>query len=203
MPALLTFALALTGCSQSPVRSTDNPAFVKAYQARFTQLRGVSNWTLQGRLAISDGKDGGSGNLSWSQNSLETLMSFRGTLGKGAWQLKADQNGARLELADGSIHRAPTVAELVLKQVGWKVPVDALAWWVKGLIQPGDWDVRELDELGRVRRLGQSGWDVEIGSYVHAQEYWLPGKLTARQGKYLVKLAVRNWRLPGEGPGLD
>ena len=201
---LATLALVvLAGCSPAPVRSTDNPAFVSAYQARFLQLQEISDWTVLGKLAISDGTEGGSGSLSWHHHPGETRMSFRGTLGKGAWRLEANPAEARLELADGSVHTARTVAQLVLNQVGWKVPVDALAWWVKGLAQPGDWELRELDEQGRITTLRQFGWDVEFGAYTDQQDQWLPSRLTARRGDYLVKLAVRRWEFQANGSELE
>ena len=46
-------------------------------------------------------------------------MNFHGALGRGAWQLNADENGAVLEWADGEIHRADTVGELLEQRLGW------------------------------------------------------------------------------------
>lgn len=200
---ILLVGTLLAGCSPVPTRTTENPVFTQAYLARFEHLQLLTDWAVEGRLAISDGKDGGSGTLSWAHTELETRMSFHGAMGKGAWRLQADATGARLELGNGSVHSASTIAELVREQVGWKVPVEALSWWVKGLAQPGDWDTRVLDAEGRVTALRQSGWDVDFGNYAEPEVHWLPSKLTARQGKYLVKVAVRKWKLGVEGSGIE
>jgi outer membrane lipoprotein LolB len=196
-------SLVLAGCSRVQTRSSEDPASALAYQSRFDQLELLSDWTLEGRLAISDGNEGGSGSLSWFSSETVTRMSFRGAMGKGAWQLQSDANGARLELADGAVRFAPTVAELVLEQVGWKVPVEALSWWIKGLALPGEWEARLIDAEGRVVELRQSGWDVDFSNYSLQENLWLPGKLTARRGNYLVKMAIRKWRLGAEGSGVE
>jgi len=82
--------------------------------------------------------------------------------------------------------------------VGWKVPVDALAWWIKGLADPGEWETRVVDEEGRLKKLRQFGWEVDFDNYGEPESFWLPAKLTARRGDYRVKMVVRKWRL-GEG----
>lgn len=184
-------------------RPVENPVFAQAYQLRLEQLQALDHWALDGRLAISDGKEGGSGSLSWLNEEDMTRMSFRGALGKGAWQLQTEAAGARLQMANGAVHYAPSVAELVLKQVGWKVPVEALTWWIKGLAQPGDWETRVLDENGRLKRLRQFGWDVDFANYTESNGYWLPARLSARHGEYSVKMAVRKWRLGEEGAALE
>lgn len=203
MTRRVLFVLALAGavfagCTPLRTRTVENPAFAQAYQLRFEQLRALDHWALDGRLAISDGQEGGSGNLSWLKAERMTRMSFRGALGKGAWQLRTEAAGARLELANGDVHYAPSVAELVLNEVGWKVPVEALTWWIKGLAQPDEWETRVLDENGRLKKLRQFGWDVDFASYGESDDYWLPTRLSARHGEYSVKIAVREWRLGEE-----
>jgi len=177
------------------MRTPESAAAVTAYQARLQELESLVQWTLNGRLAISDGKDGGSGSLIWQNDGDRTRISFHGAMGKGAWQLQADSTGARIELANGEIHEAPTVTALVVQELGWKVPIDALSWWVKGLADPAKWESRELDEQGRLVKLSQFGWEVEFGNYDEVSGSMLPSKLTARRGKYLVKMVVRTWEL--------
>lgn len=184
-------------------RPVEDAASVQAYQSRAEKLGSNQNWALSGRLAISDGKDGGSGSLSWSQDGEAIQMSFRGALGKGAWQLQSDVNGARLELANGTINYAPSVSELVLEHVGWKVPVDALNWWIKGLAQPGKWEARILDEQGHLMQLEQSGWEVKFANYSGSADASLPGKMTARRGPYLVKMVVKDWTLGPEAVAIE
>lgn len=200
---LVLAGLALAACSPMRTRPAEDALWAQAYQSRAETLGARTSWAFNGRLAISDGKDGGSGSLSWSQDGEKTMMSFRGALGKGAWQLQSDSGGARLELANGEVSFASSVRELVLEHVGWKVPVDALAWWIKGLAQPGDWDARTLDEDGQLVDLHQFGWEVKFANYSGPPEASLPRKMSARRGPYLVKMVIREWTLGTEVVAVD
>lgn len=194
---LLIAALLMQACSTAPRVPGSDGARVALYESRAAELAEVSGWTLQGRLAIRNADDGGSGSLRWREGPDGSRMDFHGTLGRGAWRLDADGAGAELELADGSLYRAETVSELVRDQLGWDIPVDALAWWVLGLEAPGDPYSRRLGEDGTLEFLSQDGWDIEFGRYRDFGGVSLPLKLEARQADRTVKLAVRDWELGG------
>ena len=185
----------LAACSSVPVTKKDQAGLAGLYQVRHDVLLSLDQWAFEGRLAVNDGQDGGSGHFNWQRQGEASSMDFHGALGRGAWRLDADRNGAVLELADGEIDRAPSVGQLVERRLGWKIPVDALAWWVRGCTAPGNWDQRELDEYGRLMVLNQFGWEIEYGKYTEAEGIFMPLKLTARQDSYTVKLAIRDWSL--------
>jgi outer membrane lipoprotein LolB len=188
----------LHACSVTPFRPPESVEAAMAYQKRLDRLQSFEHWTLKGRLAISNGKDGGSGNLIWQNDGDETQISFHGAMGKGAWQLHASPAGARIELANGEVHNAPTLAALVVQEVGWQIPIDALSWWIKGLADPANWESRELDEKGQLLKLSQLGWEVEFGNYAEVSGSSLPAKLTAHRGKYLVKMVIQAWNVKAE-----
>jgi len=178
-----------------PGTKVDQTDRVILYESRFAELLGRDQWALEGRLALNDSRDGGSGHFSWQKQGEISSMGFHGTFGRGAWRLAADGEGAVLEFADGEIYRAPSVSQLVGQRLGWEIPVEALTWWVRGLAAPGDWAGRELDELGQLMRLSQFGWVIEYGKYTDQEGALLPLKLTARRDTYTVKLAIRDWIL--------
>lgn len=192
----------LEACSTTPTYKAD-PGAELAYQQRQEYLVGLDHWRLAGKLAASDGKDGGSGNFSWENLDAETHMSFRGALGKGAWELEASEGQAVLRFADGREYFATSIAQLVSAHMSTEVPVDALSWWVLGLARPNDWEKRQLDAEGRIIYLRQFGWDVDFSGYRLEQDVWLPGKLVARNQQHSVKLAISNWTLADEVPTFD
>ncbi len=198
----IVLALILNACAtQKP--QIAGPAAEQNYQQRLDYLLSLSGWTLTGRLAASNNKDGGSGSLSWQQQGSSSQMSFRGTLGKGAWELVALPGRASLRFADGREYSAPSIAQLVTSHMHAKVPVDALSWWVLGMARPDDWADRQLDEEGRMIHLKQLGWDVSFSNYKLSEQVWLPGKLVARNGDHTVKLAISTWTLGEGAPPLD
>jgi outer membrane lipoprotein LolB len=103
-----------------------------------------------------------------------------------------------LEMADGGVYRAKTSNELFEQRIGWKIPVTALAWWVRGISAPGRWEMRELDEHGNLLKLSQQGWNIEYSRYRDSGGVSMPTKMTARRPPYSVKLVVQHWELQAE-----
>ena len=195
---LLLFAAALTqapGCGTVQPLETEQAALVPLYEQRAARLQLQDSWSLEGRLAVSDNDEGGSGFLSWQQRPGSSRMDFHGALGRGAWRLLAGTDGAELEFADGRRYRADSIDDLLRAQVGWQVPVEALAWWVRGLAAPGKLQQRVLDEEGRLSTLQQADWRIEFGRYAIFGGEAMPARMTARQQDRTVKLAIRKWEL--------
>ena len=194
LPLLLLSVL--PACSTIPPADEDEYERARLYELKFDHLAGLDDWNMNGRLAVRNEEDGGSGSFNWKHTSGDSRMDFHGALGRGAWRMTAWADGAELELADGTIHRAHSVNELVRQQLGWEIPVDSLSWWIRGMAAPGEFQERQIDEAGNLRELRQDGWLVEFGKYRIFQGISLPVRLSATQAEWKVKLAVRDWDLP-------
>ncbi len=190
----LTLAFLLSACAAQSTRIAGIEA-ERAYQQRYDFLVALDDWSLTGRLAASNSKDGGSGSLSWQNSNEATHMSFRGSMGKGAWELQAAEGLANLRFADGRQYSASSISKLVTNHMKSDVPVEALSWWVLGLAWSNTWDERQLDAAGRLISLRQLGWDVNFSGYKLEDQVWLPGKLVARKQDQTVKLAISDWSL--------
>jgi outer membrane lipoprotein LolB len=191
-------AILLTACASAP--STDGTLSKterkKRYESRAAIIQMHQSWALDGKLAVSDGEDGGSGKLKWRTQPGLSELDFRGTFGRGAWQLAIRPGRSVLNLANGDTWEASDVSILVRKHVGWDVPVDALQWWVRGLAAPGRYSSRDIDDSGRLTLLSQDGWNVEYQRYQEFAGMALPTKLEARSGDHQVKLVMRSWNIP-------
>jgi outer membrane lipoprotein LolB len=199
LPPLLV--LALTACSTVPTLDVDESERISRYEARSGRLALLGSWTLEGRLAVRGEEEGGSGSFNWSRTGSTNRMDFYGAFGRGAWRLAADDSGAVLERADGSVYRAGSIDELVRSEVGWEIPVGALGWWARGMAAPGGFSARTLDEAGRLIDLEQGGWTIEYGRYRAFGDLDLPVKVVARSPEWQLKLAIREWELPPDGSG--
>lgn len=189
---MLAALLSVTGCVTTPPATGPGD---ERYLERASALAEIQRWGLRGRLAVSDGEDGGSGTLIWQQAPESTRMDFHGALGRGAWRLSVDPGEAELVLADGRNYRADSVDTLVRRELGWRIPVSDLSWWVRGLEAPGPVEGRRLDAEGNLVELSQRGWIIEYGRYRDMDGVSLPSKMTARRAERSVKLAVREWSL--------
>lgn len=185
-----------SACSNLPTIEPDDARRQQLYNERQDSLITEESWSLKARLALNNGEDGGSGTLNWVQGRDELQLDFHGALGRGAWTLESSQGQAVLTQADGQVVTAMTVNELVRDQLGHEVPVDALAWWVRGLAAPGDREGLTLNEYGAPQRLQQAGWRIEFERYREFEGRLMPLKITARQDEWVIKLAIRAWKWP-------
>ncbi|HLA74858.1 MAG TPA: lipoprotein insertase outer membrane protein LolB, partial [Gammaproteobacteria bacterium] len=83
-----------------------------------------------------------------------------------------------------------------------RLPVSGLRYWVLGLPDPAAPPAaqdRELDGLGHLTRLRQSGWDIEFRRYSPVTTVDLPNKIfltnQAAGVRLEVRLAVEQWEL--------
>ncbi len=187
--------LVLVSCSSRQLVAPDRQAAENAYYRRAISLNSLDSWELAGKLSIDDGQDGGSGRLSWRVHENESLMKFRGALGKASWQLESGTGFAELQKSDGSVTRADTASELLEAELGWYIPVESLKSWALGVAAPGDPELLDLDDYGRVLAMQQSGWNITFSRYREFGDFELPGRMDAVRGRYRLKMAVSKWTL--------
>ena len=195
---IASLVLVLAGCATSPRNETTLSDLEKSarYESRVAEVGSIQQWALDGKLALSGGDDGGSGRLNWRTEPGLSELDFRGTLGRGAWQLDITPDLATLDLANGERWQAPEVSTLVMDHLGWSIPVDSLSWWVRGLAEPGSSALRVLDENGQIESLNQHGWKVDYERYKEFSGVTMPTRLEARSGELTVKLIMRDWTFP-------
>ena len=117
-------------------------------------------------------------------------------LGKGTAELSAHDGRVTLRTHDNRLLHGDNAAELLRRHFGWRLPVAALPYWIRGLPQPeARVDEMVFDERRRLRRLRQSGWEIRYSGYRRVDEYVLPTGLRLESHALRVKLAVTAWIL--------
>ena len=189
--ALLVLWIVSTAACLAPVHRLPSPA------VRAPTIGEQSDWTLHGRLALSNGRDGGSGQLTWRQSPQRAELRFIGALGRGSWRLQVTEHGAELESAAIGLVRDADVETLLRDQLGWELPVDSMRYWVSGMLNPGLTGTDVFDRRGRLLRLRQAGWLVVYDGWIDVQGTWLPRKVTATRGGNQIRILVKKWTLSG------
>jgi len=198
----LFLMLFIGGCSSVMVSSPEDGEHTNfLYQAHAQNLAAISHWRLAGRISLDDGEQGGSGRLRWSVTPNTSELDFQGAMGRGAWRLSIDPQGALLREADGSEQHAKDVNVLIQQRIGWPIPLDALQWWVRGLAAPGLVEQKQLNNDGLLVSLEQFGWTVNFSRYDSGAGQALPVRLKATHENYRVKLAVSQWQAGSHGAG--
>lgn len=202
--AAVTLAMAActsVGTQKTPppeVVYTVSPAAERAEEARVQALRAQPGFAFQGRVAVSKGRNGGSGRIDWSQQGSDYRIQLSAPVTRQSWTLEGDtaRGGGRLDgLGDGP-RAGDDARQLLLDATGWDIPVNELPDWTRGLVLRGSGESAvERDAEGRPRRMQQAGWVVQYLDWYPAQDGSpaLPRRIEASRGDAKVRLLVDQW----------
>lgn len=201
---------ALAGCQATaprPSDAVDQAAAEAAQEARALALGLASGecaapgWVMTGRVALSNGRQGGSGQLEWTQGAGALHMLLSAPVTRQNWVLDVDALGpATLEGLPGGQRRGDDASQLVREATGWVIPVAALGCWLRGV-------AAAEATLGMARidfgadllplRIEQGGWTVDYSGW-KADPFTrlpMPSRINAQRGEDRVRLVVDRWGL--------
>ncbi|GMU42291.1 MAG: outer membrane lipoprotein LolB [Xanthomonadales bacterium PRO6] len=192
--ALLALAAcAARGVREEPPGATDALAAERLLSARESQLFERARFELEGRIAVSDGKDGGSGRFEWQQRGAATSLRFYGPASARNWRLEVQPGQALLIESNGAVRTADSAQALLARELRWQFPADALRYWVLGMRAPGGDSEAGLGADGQLAWLHQSGWEIRYLAFDFLHDPPLPRKLYARRGEHQLRISVRRW----------
>ncbi len=205
--------LALVACQSLPPASAPSDvlagearieAATHAQQARIAAL-GLGNaacdvprWAMSGRVALSNGKDGGSGRIEWAQHGGSTQVTLSAPVTRQSWTLTANVDGVTLEGVSGGPLHGDDADQLLRQSTGWEIPVAALGCWLRGVPADSDSNGRASSTFGtdmRLLRIEQGGWVIDYDNWQQdlASGVELPTRINAEQAPNRVRLVVDRW----------
>jgi len=204
---LVAVTLAVSACTSVGTQKTPapdvvytvSPAAERAEEARVQALRAQPDYSFQGRVAVSKGKNGGSGRIDWKQEGQRYVVELSAPVTRQSWKLSGDSHheAGRLEGLAGGPRDGEDAQALLLEATGWDIPVNQLPDWVRGLVA-GDSagpEKIERDADGRPRRMQQMGWVIQYLDWYPAEagRPALPRRVEAVKGDAKVRLLVDQW----------
>lgn len=212
--ALSCAAMLLAGCVSVPKGDAtavgDLPADVRAaamarQQDREARLQAMPGLSFSGRVAISNGRDSGSGRIDWQQSGDAYEVTLSAPVTRQSWRLSGDAGGARIDGIQGGPREGDDVVQLLREATGLHVPVGAMAAWASGA---------RADEArfgpaglgfaadGRLARIAQDGWTVDYLDWEErvdgqGRPLQVPRRIDARRGEAEVRLAIDHWSWGG------
>jgi len=192
--ALAAAGLLLAACA--PLRTHEDTATLRVQAEREARLGMQTVWGLEGRLAVSNGTDGGNADLRWRQDGDGFDVTLNAPVSGKTWILQGAPGQSVLDGVGEAPLRGRDPAELLERELGWHVPVDQLGFWVRALRAPHGRAVLVFDAEQRPATLEQNGWKVEYREYFPDTEPPLPRKVFASRGKYRVRLFIERWQTP-------
>lgn len=213
--ACLLALAALAGCASRPVQAPDaavlsGPALAAAHarlEAREAFLAAAGSLAFSGRVALSNGRDGGSGRIEWWQAGDAYQVVLRAPVTRQGWSLSVDADGARIDGLEGGPRIGSDPVMLLFDATGMEVPVGALASWAAGVrADPAGSGPAQLQfsATGDLVRIRQDGWTIDYVRWqpdpaADAGPPALPTRIEAARGQARVRLIVDDWQ-PGAAP---
>jgi outer membrane lipoprotein LolB len=192
--SLLLLITTLAACSNLHQRETlELGGDSQAWQVHRQSVEPLDAWLIHGKLGVRSSQESGSGTLYWEQEQERYDIRLSGPLGRGATQLQGDNRGIVLDIAGQPTMRAASAEELLEEQIGWRLPVEHLLWWVRGLPAPDSPSRLQLDTQSRLARLNQSGWTIEYSRYQTVGDMQLPQRMQLSGHDVLLTLVVTSW----------
>jgi outer membrane lipoprotein LolB len=200
-PALL-LVLALTGCA-----TTRSPpqALLDAPQQRDALLQ-LQRFSLTGRVGVlrpasaasESPAQGFNASLDWQQQQDLAKVKLSGPFGAGA--LQVEYSPSRLRVTGRGIDlMGPEAEQMLLRELGFLPPFDALRYWIRGVPAPGLAAAETVDASGNLQQIEQEGWLIRyerpLAVNTPAGGVLLPGKLTATREGLRLTLVVDRWRV--------
>ncbi|WDS35900.1 lipoprotein insertase outer membrane protein LolB [Pseudoxanthomonas sp.] len=202
--AALAAVLLLAGCAglstrQSLPPAVDVAAAAQVQAVREQWLQAHRDWSLEGRVAIRRADKGGSGRIDWTQRGEDFEVSLSAPITRQSWRLTGDGAGVVLDGLDGGPRRGADAGQLLVEATGWEIPVQALAYWIRGQAAPG-LSAADLQYGvdGQLAALSQGGWKIAYTAWQPAagDTPALPARIEAERGDSRVRLIVDGWQ-PG------
>jgi outer membrane lipoprotein LolB len=207
MPAVLLAAVlsGLAACVPQKVRAplpSLSPQELAAAQTRQAEheavVRAEPTWSLQGRVALSNGRNGGSGRIDWQQLADRYEVALSAPVTRQSWRLSGDASAARLDGLEGGTRTGSDPGQLLRAATGWEIPVAALSSWLRGARADEAVFGPATVAFGADRRLAriqQAGWTIDYPAWQPTMAAGaLPVRLNAQRGRAWVRLVVDRWQ---------
>jgi len=185
----------LAGCAGLTSReSVEGQGDPQQWQAHKDKVAALDGWQISGKVGIRAPKDSGSGTLFWLQRQDYYDIRLSGPLGRGAARLTGREGDVLLEVANQGRYQAESPEALLEEQLGWRLPVSHLFWWVRGLPAPDSKSRVTLDTDSHLASLEQDGWQLQYLSYVEQNGYRLPERIKLHGTDLDITLVIKDWQ---------
>ena len=186
-----------SGCASLSPFAPEAPSerVSQLWQQQVQFVGAQTEWTLSARIAAHSEDDGWNGKLHWQQEKDDYQVSFNAPFGQGGLQLDGGPQSVEMRTSDGQTIVAADVESLLFQQLGWRLPLNSLRYWVRGVPVPTSEKAPLLafDEEGRLARLQQSHWKIEYPAYRQVDGLMLPRKVYLENGELSVRLVIDRW----------
>lgn len=187
--------LGLAGCATTrvtPITPAATDAAMAQLERHEREAAGEPAWSLEGRVAISNGRDAGSGRLEWRQDGPRFDVELTAPITHQGWRLGGEPGRVVLDGLPGGPREGADAEALLREATGWEIPVRSLPAWVRGLRADAGAAVVRFGADGRPAHIDEAGWGIDY-TWPTDLAAPRPSRIEARRGDARVRLVVDRW----------
>ena len=151
-------------------------------------------FAVEGRLSARHGADAATVHFTWQHRPPRDDLAVSTPLGQTIAELSGDTATARVEArtAEGRRDEAADWTTLTERTLGFRLPVEGLAAWIRASPQRDIAYSIETDREGRVSLLRQAGWEI-VYDYADAASR-NPNRLRITYPDLEIRMAIDRWQ---------
>ena len=166
---IILFCLVLVSCVSVTEQAEKETPVVRqpaGWQAEKEKRQQVNIWEIRGRLGLQTDKTGGTMDIIWKQAGDDYTIRLIAPLGAGSYMIQGGKDFAEIRFPSGEKQVVDNVDEVFASALEVDLPASAVKDWVRGLpasalpVEQIEWNDR-----GLIKRIKQSGWNVEMKKY--------------------------------------
>lgn len=184
----------LPACASLPAKLAANNDY-QSWTSRQYPLNALVHWHAQGAIGIRTSKGGENASFSWQQNQHNYQIHLFGPFSAGAMQIDGGPKQVTLVTATQQRYQAHSAEALMLKTVGWELPVSNLYFWIRGIPAPHEVQKATFDQFNHLQKLQQQGWQIDFQRYTAVEDLDLPSLITLSRADLRIRLVVSQWKI--------
>jgi outer membrane lipoprotein LolB len=139
----------LCACTSAPLRQAQ-PAVPAADEA----------FTIDGRLSARRGNEGATANFAWTHDVGRDHVDLSSPFGQVYARVDGREGRIDVERPGGTTESFADWQSMSTALLGAPVPLNYLAWWIRGAAHAGAAATVERDDRGRVLVLRDQAWEI-------------------------------------------
>jgi outer membrane lipoprotein LolB len=158
------------------------------------QLQDLDSWELRGRVNVRYDNESHTPRINWLQQNVDYRIRLWGTFNAGNTLIVGRPGYVTLE-NDGETVDASSPEELILRQMGYELPVSQLNYWIKGLPSPESEAQLSFNELNQLTTIEQADWTINLSDMRQYGQISLPRRveLTRPRNDIRLRFIGLNW----------
>ena len=167
--AISLICLVLVSCATVTQPTEKEPAVVRqpaTWPVEKEKRQQIDIWEIRGRLGLQTDKTGGTMDIIWKQAGDDFTIRLIAPLGAGSYMIQGEKDFAEIRFPNGEKQVVDNIDDIFASALEVDLPASAVKDWVRGLparalpVEQIEWNDR-----GLIKRVKQSGWNVEMTKY--------------------------------------